>query len=70
MSTRQKIVTHVSIAAIFSIGLLASSLHRASITEYVSLPDRSIEMKLIQINNRDHSPSVNSMSESDALTRK
>jgi hypothetical protein len=70
MSTRQKIVTHISIAAVLSIGLFAFSIHRASIANYVGLSSRSIELELIQINNHDQSPSVNSISESDTLTRK
>ena len=62
MSTRQKIVTHISIAAVFSIGLLAFAVHCTSITSH------SIELELIQINNPGQSPSVNSIGESDALT--
>jgi hypothetical protein len=36
----------------------------------VGLSSRPIELELIQINNHDQSPSVNSISESDTLTRK
>jgi hypothetical protein len=49
MSTRQKFLTHVSIAAVLFIGLLAQMGHRSSVTEFVTFANRSIEIKLVPI---------------------
>jgi hypothetical protein len=70
MSTRQSIVTNISIVAVLFIGLLPLLAHRASIEEHEALLNRSIEIKLIQINNYAQSPSVNSANESDTQIRK
>jgi hypothetical protein len=69
MSARQNIVTHASIGIALLIGLVSLLAHRASIAEREALLNRSIEIKLIQINNGVQSPSVNSPGESDTLTR-
>jgi hypothetical protein len=63
MSVRQKLVTHISIAAMFSIGTFASLfslLQRDSITHYVTPSARSIRMELIEIKAYPRTPSINS----------
>jgi hypothetical protein len=63
MTIRQKIVTHISIAAMFSIGIFASLADRGQITEYVTPSDRPIRMKLIEIKAHPQTPGINSTSD-------
>ncbi|MGZ3254924.1 MAG: hypothetical protein ACXU7D_11525 [Burkholderiaceae bacterium] len=70
MSTRQKIVTRISIAAMLSIGLCAYLTHHDASTGYVALSNHAVEMKLIKIKVSHQAPSVNSISETDSQLNK